>query len=256
MPPPWRCSRRARPLAGQPVGLAHRSSGLRADITLGRPVRQRRAGGRRGDRHRRAGRARPPSSTPARCSRSRAPTGWTGTTPRGMPAHPGAQRRQRRRPAAERPDRRGPDLCSQHDGRRGWSSHSDLAFGSRCRLRRAARRPAGRRDRDRQDRAPALARRRAVAAHDLVRRPGGQARRRHPGRPTTRRASAWSCRARPWPTRAVGDPVAVMNTNSKKVIQAVVTGPDQAVVGPEADAIRAALSQSRPHHLRRPPLSP
>lgn len=37
---------------------------------------------------------------------------------------------------------------------------------------------------------------------------------------------------------AVGDQVAVMNTNSKKVIQAVVVGPDQAVVGPEADQIR------------------
>lgn len=38
---------------------------------------------------------------------------------------------------------------------------------------------------------------------------------------------------------AVGDQVAVMNTTSKKVIQAVVTGPDQAVVGPEAEQMRA-----------------
>ena len=38
---------------------------------------------------------------------------------------------------------------------------------------------------------------------------------------------------------AAGDPVAIENTASKKVIQAVTTGPDEAVVGPEADAIRA-----------------
>jgi flagella basal body P-ring formation protein FlgA len=39
---------------------------------------------------------------------------------------------------------------------------------------------------------------------------------------------------------AAGDPVAIQNTTSKKIIQAVVTGPDQAVVGPEAEALRAA----------------
>ncbi|HLK26608.1 MAG TPA: flagellar basal body P-ring formation chaperone FlgA [Caulobacteraceae bacterium] len=39
---------------------------------------------------------------------------------------------------------------------------------------------------------------------------------------------------------ATGAPVAIQNTNSKKVIQAVATGVDQAVVGPEAEAIRAA----------------
>lgn len=39
---------------------------------------------------------------------------------------------------------------------------------------------------------------------------------------------------------AAGDTVEIQNTTSKKVIQAVVTGPDEAVVGPEADAIRAA----------------
>ena len=38
---------------------------------------------------------------------------------------------------------------------------------------------------------------------------------------------------------AAGDPVAIQNMTSKKVIQAIVTGPDQAVVGPEAEAIRA-----------------
>ena len=39
---------------------------------------------------------------------------------------------------------------------------------------------------------------------------------------------------------AVGDPVSVLNTNSKKIIQAVASGPDQAVVGPEAQRVRAA----------------
>ncbi len=39
---------------------------------------------------------------------------------------------------------------------------------------------------------------------------------------------------------AAGEPVAIQNTASKKVIQAVVTGADEAVVGPEAEALRAA----------------
>jgi flagella basal body P-ring formation protein FlgA len=39
---------------------------------------------------------------------------------------------------------------------------------------------------------------------------------------------------------ATGEPVAIQNTISKKVIQALATGPDQAVVGPEAEAMRAA----------------
>jgi flagella basal body P-ring formation protein FlgA len=39
---------------------------------------------------------------------------------------------------------------------------------------------------------------------------------------------------------AVGETVAIMNTASKKVIQAVAVGVDQAVVGPDADQIRAA----------------
>lgn len=40
----------------------------------------------------------------------------------------------------------------------------------------------------------------------------------------------------------VGETLNVENTGSKKIIQAVVTGPGQAVVGPEADAFRAARS--------------
>ena len=43
---------------------------------------------------------------------------------------------------------------------------------------------------------------------------------------------------------AAGEPVAIQNPSSKKVIQAVVTGPDQAVVGPEAGVVRAAAAQS------------
>jgi flagella basal body P-ring formation protein FlgA len=39
---------------------------------------------------------------------------------------------------------------------------------------------------------------------------------------------------------AAGEPVAIQNMASKKVIQAVVTGADEAVVGPEAEALRAA----------------
>lgn len=38
---------------------------------------------------------------------------------------------------------------------------------------------------------------------------------------------------------AVGDPVEVMNLASKKVVQAVASGPDEAVVGPEAEQLRA-----------------
>jgi flagellar basal body P-ring formation protein FlgA len=38
---------------------------------------------------------------------------------------------------------------------------------------------------------------------------------------------------------AVGETLNVMNLTSKKVIQAVAIGPDQAVVGPEAEHIKA-----------------
>lgn len=39
---------------------------------------------------------------------------------------------------------------------------------------------------------------------------------------------------------AVGDVVTIMNTSSNKLIQGVAVGPDQAVVGPEAAALKAA----------------
>jgi flagella basal body P-ring formation protein FlgA len=52
---------------------------------------------------------------------------------------------------------------------------------------------------------------------------------------------------------AEGEPVAILNMASKKVVQAVATGPDEAVVGPEADAIRAAATgQTRPQFAALP----
>jgi flagella basal body P-ring formation protein FlgA len=39
---------------------------------------------------------------------------------------------------------------------------------------------------------------------------------------------------------SAGEPVTVLNTASKKTFQAIAVGPDQAVVGPEAERIRAA----------------
>jgi len=38
---------------------------------------------------------------------------------------------------------------------------------------------------------------------------------------------------------AAGEPVTVMNTTSKKVFQAIAVGPDRAIVGPEAERVRA-----------------
>jgi len=38
----------------------------------------------------------------------------------------------------------------------------------------------------------------------------------------------------------MGETLNVMNLTSKKVIQAVAIGPDQAVVGPEAEEIKSA----------------
>ena len=43
---------------------------------------------------------------------------------------------------------------------------------------------------------------------------------------------------------AVGDSVKVQNVASKKIIEAVATGPGRAVVGPDADRIRAAAAPS------------
>ncbi|HEX4183172.1 MAG TPA: flagellar basal body P-ring formation chaperone FlgA [Caulobacteraceae bacterium] len=40
---------------------------------------------------------------------------------------------------------------------------------------------------------------------------------------------------------SAGEPVTVMNTTSKKAFQAIAVGPDQAVVGPEAERMRTAL---------------
>jgi flagella basal body P-ring formation protein FlgA len=44
---------------------------------------------------------------------------------------------------------------------------------------------------------------------------------------------------------AVGDTLAVQNLVSKKVIQTVVTGPGQAVVGPQADQMKSARTSVR-----------
>src|SRR3569623_233380 len=43
-------------------------------------------------------------------------------------------------------------------------------------------------------------------------------------------------------TAGVGDPLAVQNTVSKKVVQSVVTGPGQAVGGPQADELKLSHS--------------
>jgi flagella basal body P-ring formation protein FlgA len=45
---------------------------------------------------------------------------------------------------------------------------------------------------------------------------------------------------------SVGQTVEVMNTQSKKVIEAVCSGPDQAVVGPRAEALKASAYQTEP----------
>ena len=45
---------------------------------------------------------------------------------------------------------------------------------------------------------------------------------------------------------AVGDPVLVLNTQSKKTIDAVAAGPGRAEVGPDADARRASRLAALP----------
>jgi flagellar basal body P-ring formation protein FlgA len=51
---------------------------------------------------------------------------------------------------------------------------------------------------------------------------------------------------------AAGEPVSVENTVSKKIIQAVAAGPDQAVVGPEAEALREAAELDPPQFTALP----
>jgi flagella basal body P-ring formation protein FlgA len=48
----------------------------------------------------------------------------------------------------------------------------------------------------------------------------------------------------------VGEPLAVQNTTSKKVVQTLVTGPGQAVVGPAADQMKSAPSRSARYAAR------
>lgn len=54
-----------------------------------------------------------------------------------------------------------------------------------------------------------------------------------------------SLQAKAMGAAAVGDTVSLMNLSSKKLIQAVVAAPGKAVVGPEADALRAQSSLSQ-----------
>lgn len=54
-----------------------------------------------------------------------------------------------------------------------------------------------------------------------------------------------SLQAKAMGAAAVGDTVSLMNLSSKNVIQAVVAAPGKAVVGPEADALRAQSSLSQ-----------
>jgi flagella basal body P-ring formation protein FlgA len=50
---------------------------------------------------------------------------------------------------------------------------------------------------------------------------------------------ALTLQAKAMENAVVGQPLSVINLNSKKVLQAVATGPGQAVVGPEADQLKA-----------------
>jgi flagella basal body P-ring formation protein FlgA len=51
---------------------------------------------------------------------------------------------------------------------------------------------------------------------------------------------------------AAGEPVAIQNMASKKIIQAVVSGADEAVVGPEAETLRAAAHPTAPQFAALP----
>jgi flagella basal body P-ring formation protein FlgA len=55
---------------------------------------------------------------------------------------------------------------------------------------------------------------------------------------------ALTLQAKAMENAVVGQPLSVINLNSKKVLQAVATGPGQAVVGPEADQLKAHARSS------------
>jgi flagella basal body P-ring formation protein FlgA len=55
---------------------------------------------------------------------------------------------------------------------------------------------------------------------------------------------ALTLQAKAMENAVVGQPLSVINLNSKKVLQAVATGPGQAVVGPEADQLKARARSS------------
>ena len=55
---------------------------------------------------------------------------------------------------------------------------------------------------------------------------------------------ALTLQAKAMESAVAGQPLSVINQNSKKVLQAVATGPGQAVVGPEADQLKAHARSS------------
>jgi flagella basal body P-ring formation protein FlgA len=55
---------------------------------------------------------------------------------------------------------------------------------------------------------------------------------------------ALTLQAKAMDNAVAGQPLSVINLNSKKVLQAVATGPGQAVVGPEADQLKASAHSS------------
>jgi flagella basal body P-ring formation protein FlgA len=53
-----------------------------------------------------------------------------------------------------------------------------------------------------------------------------------------------SLQAKAMGSASVGQPFSVMNPSSKKVVEAVATGPGAAVVGPEAEQMKASRNPS------------